>query len=358
MPILPPAPVAPATVAPRTETPASHALADKASPAQTKLPAPPHDKTARGDGNASPAPRMSVAPAPAIRPDMARVSPPPSAPRGKLLRPRAPVMTPAAPVSPRDDMREKPANGQLPNTSQGDLPRGRAGNFRNGSAGGGGFGGGGNAGGGGFGGNAGSGGFGGGGFGGGNETQDAHLAGDAAAQWSGGLVSAKLVRRALDGGGAQSDGARAQSDRATAQLPAERASARDSASEKPRVKTADKSPVISRRAAAPPKSALSADGAVVGAASAPASDAQNVPVVLRLDAQNNVGPARVVLLLDAGEREVWRGTLGAAPLEIVLPPLEIAPGQRVRARLESRALEQNGVAARSMGTLTLELTWP
>ena len=106
------------------------------------------------------------------------------------------------------------------------------------------------------------------------------------------------------------------------------------------------------------------DGGRAKAAPAPSNDLAAssalaaAPVTLFLRAAQSVGPARLMLITPDGETEIWRGTLGMAPLEIPLPaaltrPLKLRGGQTIRARLEQ--LDARGQPSQS---LPLELLWP
>ena len=153
--------------------------------------------------------------------------------------------------------------------------------------------------------------------------------------WTGGAVTATLTRGALAGDGVARLGVGEPNSRGTS----ENAPAAAPASAAPLKGPPPPAPVTAMR----------------GGASVAVVDA---PVTLTLRAVRSVGAARLLLLAPDRETEIWRGTLGTAPVEIplqnpVLQQLSPKSGQKIRARLEQ--INGQGESAQS---LPLELTWP
>ena len=142
----------------------------------------------------------------------------------------------------------------------------------------------------------------------------------------------------------------------------------------------DNEPKARRSAIAPPAPGMSASGAFRkrdetadkwtggdvaatlrrgdAALAAPKRAFINQAPVLTISVTKAIGNARLFLILPAGEIQVWRGSMNAAPVEITLnnPELERASlrsGQQIRARLEQIDGSGNPIA-----NTTFPLVWP
>lgn len=166
----------------------------------------------------------------------------------------------------------------------------------------------------------------------------------APASWTGGEIKATLARRA---------------SQSASSFAGDAALARNGN------RAARNSPSALAPVPAPATSAETNDAATDQNAPRENADRENAtpktdgaPLTLILRAEKSVGLARLILILPDQQIELWRGNLGATPLEIplrnpTLQRLSLQSGQKLTARLE----QING-AGESLQSTPLELSWP